>query len=343
MGWAGSRLDQGPLHVHRQPGVQTEAVGQIQGRMGEEHLGLFQLQLGAEVLLGVLPHFPLDFQPHRRQPQPLFQDFLHMLAVVGVFVQEPGVGVDVGVAGDADHRLFRDLVLLKNLVGEVEDHILHQNEPPLRRVHHKDPPRHRRHRNDPEDPVPLRPEGNGHIQLLVADVGEGVALVDDLGGQHRQDLPGEKVLHQPLLGLPQLAHGDVHQPRLGKLPVDPGKRLVPEQVQRHAGPVNLRQLLRRRHSRFVVAVVRGKEHVIDKAPHPDHEKLVQIAGEDRQKVKPFQQGRVGAVGLLQHPLVEFQPGKLPVLHTVAVVDRFLHFVHRDSSDFLPVSRNRVMR
>ena len=65
------------------------------------------------------------------------------------------------------------------------------------------------------------------------------------------------------------------------------------------------QLLRRRHSRFVVAVVRGKEHVIDEAPHPDHEKLVQIAGEDRQKVKPFQQGRVGAVGLLQHPLVEF--------------------------------------
>lgn len=45
---------------------------------------------------------------------------------------------------------------------------------------------------------------------------------------------------------------------------------------------------------------------------PDHEELVQVGGEDRQEVRPLQQGRVRVLGELQDPLVEREPAPLPV-------------------------------
>ena len=53
-------------------------------------------------------------------------------------------------------------------------------------------------------------------------------------------------------------------------------------------------------------------HVVQGA-HPDHEELVQVAGEDGGELQPLHQGDALVLGLLQHPLVEAQPGQLPVL------------------------------
>ena len=48
------------------------------------------------------------------------------------------------------------------------------------------------------------------------------------------------------------------------------------------------------------------------AGHPDHEELVQVAGEDRQEVRPLQQRRGRVLGQFQHALVEREPAALPV-------------------------------
>ena len=48
------------------------------------------------------------------------------------------------------------------------------------------------------------------------------------------------------------------------------------------------------------------------AGHPDHEELVEVAGEDRQEADPLQQRQRRVLGQLEHPLVEAQPGQLAV-------------------------------
>ena len=108
-----------PLQIKGQLRVQPEAIGKIQRRMGMEHLRLVELQLGAQVLLRLIAHFPLGFQPHRGKPQPFFEDLLHVLPVIGILVQKPGVGINIGVPGDADHRFLGDLIFLENLFGKM--------------------------------------------------------------------------------------------------------------------------------------------------------------------------------------------------------------------------------
>lgn len=62
--------------------------------------------------------------------------------------------------------------------------------------------------------------------------------------------------------------------------------------------------------------------------HPDHEELVQVAGEDRQEVGALQKWCVRVLGELEHAFVERQPAALPVQEPAlrqldAVLDRVL--------------------
>ena len=52
------------------------------------------------------------------------------------------------------------------------------------------------------------------------------------------------------------------------------------------------------------------------AGNPDHEKLVEIVGGNRQETHPFEQ-RVGNVlGLLEHATIEMEPGQFPIDETI---------------------------
>ena len=44
------------------------------------------------------------------------------------------------------------------------------------------------------------------------------------------------------------------------------------------------------------------------AGHPHHEELVEVVGRDREEPQPLQQRMAGILRLIQHPLVEAQPG-----------------------------------
>ena len=45
---------------------------------------------------------------------------------------------------------------------------------------------------------------------------------------------------------------------------------------------------------------------------PDHEELVEIAGEDGEKLGALQQRHVGILGEFEHPGIEGEPGELAV-------------------------------
>ena len=49
---------------------------------------------------------------------------------------------------------------------------------------------------------------------------------------------------------------------------------------------------------------------------PDHEELVEVAGEDREEAGPLEQRHARVRGELEHPLVELQPGDLAVEEAV---------------------------
>ena len=53
-------------------------------------------------------------------------------------------------------------------------------------------------------------------------------------------------------------------------------------------------------------------HLVLQGGHPDLEELVQVGREDGAELQPLQQRRAGIRGQRQHPLVEVEPGELPV-------------------------------
>ena len=57
-----------------------------------------------------------------------------------------------------------------------------------------------------------------------------------------------------------------------------------------------------------------------KSGDPDHKELIEVAGEDRQKLHPFQQGFGRIQRLLEHPEVETDPAELAVDHQTGIVD-----------------------
>ena len=66
-------------------------------------------------------------------------------------------------------------------------------------------------------------------------------------------------------------------------------------------------------------------HPPHQAGHPDHEELVQVAGEDGQEPDPLQQRDALVLGQLQHPLVEPEPAFLAVevpVRAAAAQDRW---------------------
>ena len=82
----------------------------------------------------------------------------------------------------------------------------------------------------------------------------------------------------------------------------------------------LKLLLRRLPGAAVNMGLLHQGHVIERA-HPDHEKLVQIAGEDGGELQPFKEGDPLVPRLVHDPLVEAQPGQLPIL-SIAGVNHF---------------------
>ena len=155
-------------------------------------------------------------------------------------------------------------------------------------------------------------EQQRHVERLVAELREGVALVDrqrregrpHLGhevGAGRGGLLRRELLrrHQPQAGLGQARH----------------QRLAPEPVlPLHQGVGPLRDGLQ--HLGRLQAVHRALGDLVGhlglQAGHPDHEELVEVGGDDAEELEPLQHRQAGLLGLLQDPLVEGQPGELPV-------------------------------
>ena len=150
-----------------------------------------------------------------------------------------------------------------------------------------------------------------------------MVLVNDLRGEHRQDLAAEVVLQKDGLLLGE--HREVEM-------LDP----LPRHIRREAfvGGVLLfdqragvredrLELFGGAHEGLVVDRVRIEQRRVGQGAHPDHEELVEVAAEDREELQPLEQRNRPVARLFEHAQVELQPAEFAVL----VEDRVRVVVH----------------
>ncbi len=63
-------------------------------------------------------------------------------------------------------------------------------------------------------------------------------------------------------------------------------------------------------------------HLTTKGRHSNHEKLIQIRCEDRQKLHSLQEGVPPVLGFLQNPQIESQPAELAIQEMVRFIENF---------------------
>ena len=153
-----------------------------------------------------------------------------------------------------------------------------------------------------------------NVQCAIFQVREGVARIDDL----RRKV-GNNAFFQVLAKVLRLFGGKIFGLKLadaafGQLTHDLVVDTFFFRVQLVAAFIDCLELFVGCHLRFVVAQVFVYQRKIGKATNTYHEELLQVAAEDGHEGEAFEQGDVMVFALIEYALVEFEPGKLAVLH-----------------------------
>ena len=318
---------QGGGALRGQLALQGVHIPHGQGRFGEEHMLSGQVQPLAQIAQQLLRGMSLNLQPHGGKTGPLLEHLLHVLPEVLHDVIVLILRADVGVAGDRDDMLLLHLIGVKEGVGIGQDNLLGEQVPQPPLLQPEEGGQRLGNGDQAELPLPVPAEGEDDIQALGGQMGERMVAVHHHGREHRLYIVLKPALHLLALLAVQLLRlegADIAGPQpLFQL----GDNLVPLLVQGgHRLADGLKLLGRGQAAAAVHIVLLGQGHVVDGA-YPDHEELVQVAGEDGGEFQPLHQGDALVPGLLQDPFIEPQPGQLPVLGIAGI-----HiFRHNDSS------------
>ena len=295
-----------PVHV----AVQVERHVSLEHALAREAKALLNL---GQLLLGEVA---LHLQTHGLQALPALQHLLHVLAVVLFLLDALAVRVDVSVSRHADHGRGGGGVVAKAAAQHLEHRVLHKDVAilALRRGQLDDAPERGGNLNDAQKALLVRTvERARHVQVAVAEVGEGVPRVDDHRRYDRCDGKVVRALDLRPVRIRQVLARDAREAVLGKAPLDGGERapLTRDEVRQH--PEHGVDLLGRRLVRLVLAWLVLQQRQVAQAADPDHEPLVEVAPEDGDELQPLEQGNGLVKGLVQHAVVKAQPADLPVL------------------------------
>jgi hypothetical protein len=139
-----------------------------------------------------------------------------------------------------------------------------------------------------------------------------MSRVDRERSQHRKDLLPEHRVQLAQLALGDIGGADERDAGFGKGRDDVAVEQADLTVDQALDPgANDPELLEGRHT-----VRRGDRHrgqdLFLEPRHPNLEEIVEVLAEDRQEPDPFEDGKLGILRHGQHPLVEIEPGQLPV-------------------------------
>ena len=99
-------------------------VAQVKRHVHVEDAALLKAKLLGDERLPLAAKLAVDLEPHGLQALSQLEDLLHVLAVVFLLLDALAVGVDVGVARDAQHRRLLGNVVAKATVEEGTHDVL---------------------------------------------------------------------------------------------------------------------------------------------------------------------------------------------------------------------------
>ena len=300
--------------------------GQIQGCLCLEDHILIDLQIILHLGQHLLIQVPGIFHTDGGELTALLDHLFHMLAVAQLLVIAL-IRIDIRVPGHPDQGLADNVITVKYTGQEMQDQLLGQHIIPAGTGDLDQPPEHPVIAGNDTDPCLyilclgiLGAENRHRTDLIILDEGERLLLRHDDGRKQRHDLLFEVGLQ--ISSLPFIQFGEIDQ--MDILLLHPSHKIgvghiLPFAQLLHPFPDGL-QLLLHGHSGLVLPGPVLQQHLIMDRPHTDHEEFIQIGLVDGNKAQPFTEGSTLILGLLQHSLIESEPGQLPVL-----VDRLQWF------------------
>ena len=174
-------VEQRPPLVFRQPVRQGKDIPQLHGHVGAVGLIFAQGQPLAKRREERFADGAAVLQSHGVQPPPLAQYLAHLPPEIVVKVECLVLGVDVGVAGNAECRGLLHRVRGKNVGEPGEQDLLCGDAAHITAGQEHHIRRRSRHRNQCQDFLSLAPQAGTHVNDLVLQMGEGMMGVDDLG------------------------------------------------------------------------------------------------------------------------------------------------------------------
>ncbi len=124
-------------------------------------------------------------------------------------------------------------------------------------------------------------------QFLVRKMWERMVQVDDLRGQHRQDLLAEILLKIALRIRVDILKAQMLDAMLAQQHLYLVENTVTLRIKFPHAVKDGHQLFARRHAALVVALVRLDPVEVKKTPDAHHEELIEVAREDFDELQPF--------------------------------------------------------
>ena len=157
---------------------------------------------------------------------------------------------------------------------------------------------------------------DGEIQRQATDVGERVRRIDSEGSQDGEDLVVEETIHLRFLGWREFFPAqeiDSRRLQIGSN-VDPKDVRLAELKFVRPSPDSFQDFSRRETAGGSYGDA-GCDPPFESG-HPNHEELIQVAGEDRQELGAFQQREFRVLAEFENPLVEGEPGEFSIEEAV---------------------------
>ena len=256
-----------------------------------------------------------QFQAHRFQvlsvPQHLFHHLAEIIFHLKVFV----LRMDIRIARDAHLHLFFHGIGGKSHIRVFQKHIFQRDVADLSA---RQPDHFRQrlgHRQKAENPLlVLCPQRHGNVNHFIGQVRKGMVGVNHQRRQRRQN-GFMKIRFQILLFIRvQFRVTQAGYPVTAQNILQFVVQTVSFFIKRAQFPENRFQLFSRRHARLIIPMRRIRAPLINQASGPYHNKFIQVRGKNRHKPQPFQVRNGLILGFAEYPVIEFQPGKFPVLH-----------------------------
>ncbi len=267
--------------------LNTKDKAQVNGYVEHGDCALGQSERLTDGLECGAGEVPRDRESNGLQAQTLLEDALHVQAIILFFFNALAIGVDVGVAGNADNRTVKRCIAAKAGIKAGKNNVFQQDVAILTHaVRHFNYAVHRRwNLNETQEVLFIGILDSAHqVQTAVAQVGEGVARINNKRRDDGGDIGAEVTFYKgALIAIECLGVCAIHAIAL-KCRLDASKGIFGACDHGRQGIKDAVNLLGGRHVALVVDRLMLQGGKVGQAANTHHEELNQVALKDRDKL-----------------------------------------------------------